>query len=305
MEHEFHRWLKRQILPQSRLLDVLTGVGDDAAVLRGSPDAWVFTTDTLAEGTHFDLVHSSLELVGRKSLAVNLSDLAAMAAEPVAAVLTFLLPRKFDVGHAQRLYFGIAELAQQFDVAIVGGDTNTWEGPLVIGATVLGKRPVHRSGWSIDGAKLGDAVVVSGEFGGSIHGRHLSFTPRVELALNVAEKFAVHAATDVSDSLSLDLSSIGNASRVGFDLDLDAIPVSQDVRSEDRETQLRHALTDGEDFELIMTVSQSEIERMMSDHSFENQLTVVGVVTDRQGELRAKSGDGGSWAIIEPQGYVH
>jgi thiamine-monophosphate kinase len=156
----------------------------------------------------------------------------------------------------------------------------------------------------MDAAVSGDVVVVTGAFGGSIHGRHLSFTPRVDLAQYVAEHYSIHAATDVSDSLSLDLSSIGSASQVGFDLDLGAIPISSDVRESDFKAAINHALTDGEDFELILTVPEIELKRMMADQNIAKELTVIGKATDQHLELRGQSPDG-EWNKIEPLGYEH
>jgi thiamine-monophosphate kinase len=304
MEREFHRWLKTQAVPASRSQHVLIGIGDDAALLSGPEEVLVVATDTIAEGTHFDLSVHALDLVGRKSLAVNLSDLAAMAAEPLSAVLSFFLPRTFGLEEAQLLYTGIAKLAEEFDVAIVGGDTNTWDSRLVVGVTVLGQRSIHRTGWTMDAAVSGDVIVVTGEFGGSIHGRHLSFTPRVDLARYLAANYAIHAATDVSDSLSLDLSSIGSASGVGFDLDLGAIPISSDVRETDFEAAIQHALADGEDFELIVTVPEIELERMMADQRVAKELTVIGKATEQHLELRGQFPDG-RWLKVEPLGYEH
>ena len=304
MEREFHRWLKTQTVPDSVRADILIGIGDDAAILKGSDDLTVISTDTIAEGTHFELGKHSLELIGRKALAVNLSDLAAMAARPVATVLSFLLPRSFGLGEAQSLFTGIAKLADEFDVAIVGGDTNTWDGPLVLGATVIGRRGSRRSGWTIDGANPGDGIVVSGSFGGSIHGRHLTFSPRVELALYLAEHYNINAATDVSDSLSLDLSALASSSGVGVDIDSSAIPISADVNQSDPIIALQHALCDGEDFELIMALRQSEIGRLMADSNVPCDLTVLGTATDEHLELRTLD-DEGSWITVTPRGYVH
>lgn len=304
MEHEFHRWLKTQTVPSAVSAQVLIGIGDDAAMLSGSDDSIFIATDTIAEGTHFDLAQHSLELVGRKALAVNLSDLAAMAARPVATVLSFLLPKSFGLGEAQLLYKGIAKFADEYDVAIVGGDTNTWDGPLVLGATVIGKRDPEQNGWTIDGVKTGDSIVVSGCFGGSIHGRHLTFTPRVELALYLAEHYKINAATDVSDSLSLDLNALASASGVGVDFECGAIPISSDVQEEDPETALQHALCDGEDFELILSVPESEIGRLMTDPDVPIKLTVLGTATDEHLELRTMD-DEGSWITVTPRGYVH
>lgn len=303
MEHEFHHWLKTRIVPASVKSQILIGIGDDAAILSGSDESIVIATDTIAEGTHFDLAHHSLELVGRKSLAVNLSDLAAMAAQPVATVLSFLLPNTFGLDEAKTLYSGIADLADEFELAIVGGDTNTWDGPLVLGATVVGRRNKEQTGWTINGAQPGDGIVVSGSFGGSIHGRHLTFAPQVELALYLAAHYNINAATDVSDSLSLDLTALASASGVGVDFESGSIPISADVDTTDPKEAMQHALCDGEDFELILAVPQSEIGRLMSDPDVPGDLTVLGAATDEHLELRTL--DDGTWITVTPRGYVH
>ncbi len=304
MEHEFHRWLRKQTLPESLSSRIVIGIGDDAAVLRGSDDCLVIATDTIAAGTHFELGRHSLELVGRKALAVNLSDLAAMAARPVATVLSFLLPKQFGLDDAKLLYSGISKLAREFDIAIVGGDTNSWDGPLVVGATVIGQRGAEQTGWTIDGVQPGDGIVVSGSFGGSIHGRHLTFSPRIELAIYLAEHYRINAATDVSDSLSMDLNALASASGLGIDFDYNAVPVSSDVRETDPGQALQCALCDGEDFELIMSIPQSEIGRLLSDPRVPVDLTVLGKATDQHRELRAID-NAGVWITVTPQGYVH
>lgn len=301
MEHEFHNWLRSNTPPQSAQIKI--GIGDDAAMLAGSNETLVVTTDTIAEGTHFELDRQGLDLVGRKALAVNLSDIAAMGACPTSAVLTFLLPRSFELPQAQQLFAGMRELADEFEVAIIGGDTNSWDGPLVVGATVLGKRPNDLGGWLLNAAVEGDFVVVTGEFGGSIHGRHLSFIPRIEVAARLASNYIVHGATDVSDSLSLDLHAIGKSSGVGFDLDVDAIPVSSDVQTNDPGQRLQHALCDGEDFELILTMPPDEFQRLQSN-DLPCQMTAIGKVTGSHQKMRTKLPDG-TWKTIEPMGYVH
>jgi len=310
MEHEFHRWLKS--LPQTKSQpNVAIGIGDDGAVLNPTDQSVVVATDTIADGTHFDLGRDALNLIGRKSLAVNLSDLAAMAAEPVATVLTFMLPRtsknsidKFGLAQAQELFAGIQELAEQFEVAIIGGDTNTWDGPLVVGATVIGHRNPTETGWSIDGVQPGDGIVVSGSFGGSIKGRHFSFEPRIKLAKYLSANYNINGATDASDSLSLDMNALAQASGVGIDFAMEAIPISDDVQAQDPDKALEHALTDGEDFELILAVRQTEIARLMADQDVPCKLTVLGAATDLHRELQTLN-EAGESVTYEPKGYIH
>ncbi|MFT5304318.1 MAG: thiamine-monophosphate kinase [Mariniblastus sp.] len=330
MEHDFHCWLKKRTLNHVHRDRVQVGMGDDGAVLAPSNLSIVVVTDTIAEGTHFDLSQHDLSLVGRKALAVNLSDLAAMGAQPSSAVLTFMLPRNWtslNFPHqsnpeildadsttthagstgliaAKQIYQGINKIAEEFDVAIIGGDTNTWNGPLVVGATVMGYREPTQTGWSIGGVQPGDKIVVSGSFGGSIHGRHLSFTPRVKLANYLVEHYAIGAATDASDSLSLDLATLASSSNVGINLDLHAIPISSDVRASEHPAALHHALTDGEDFELILAVCPAQIDRLMADNNLPCKLTVIGTATETHRELRTLDHHG-KISTFTPKGYIH
>src|SRR5439155_21407130 len=189
-EFAYIDWLRRQTPADARLL---VGPGDDCAVLRLNPDVPVLvTTDMLMEGTCFRLTEAGPRLVGRKAMAVNLSDIAAMAGRPVAAVVSVALPRQNGRALAEELYWGLRDLADAFGTAIAGGDTNSWDGPLVIALTLLGEAtargPVRRSG-----AKPGDWLLVTGPLGGSILGKHLTFTPRVREALQLHALADLHA----------------------------------------------------------------------------------------------------------------
>src|SRR5262245_46529423 len=178
-ENAFIDWLRRQTPPAPK---VLLGPGDDTAVLRWPPGApCLITTDMLLEGSCFLLAEAGPRRVGRKAMAVNLSDIAAMAGSPLAAVVSVGLPRVGGRKLAEELYLGLREVADEFGTAVVGGDTNSWDGALTISVTVLGvptgRGPVKRSG-----AKPGDVLMVTGPLGGSILGHHLDFTPRVREA---------------------------------------------------------------------------------------------------------------------------
>lgn len=304
MEYDFHQWLTSRSDFVARWAEIEVGIGDDAAVIAGSNESIVVSTDSIAEGTHFELGSASLSQIGRKALAVSLSDLAAMAARPVGVLLAFNLPREFTLGNAQELYRGVYDLASQFGIAIVGGDTNRWQGPLILTTTVFGRRPARMPGWRKNGAQVGDAIVVSGYFGGSLESHHLDFVPRVDLALYVAEHYQVNCATDVSDSLSLDLSAICQQSGVGACIDLTLVPLSQAVKNLDPVTALEKAISDGEDFELILTMPQAEANRLLLDVSIDVPLTRIGVVTDAHQGLMAVPLDGTPLPIV-PKGYIH
>src|SRR5262249_39282652 len=206
--------------------------GDDAAVLRPVAGPWLVTTDMLLETRHFVLAEVGPRRVGRKAMAVNLSDIAAMAGKPVAAVVSVALPRGCGDKLAEELYLGLRDLADGFDTAIVGGDTNSWDGGLVISVTLLGEAtprgPVLRSG-----ARPGAWLCVTGDFGGSLAGKHLDFTPRVKEALILHERADLHAMIDVSDGLAADVHHLCEESGCGVVLRADAIPISAAARHMD------------------------------------------------------------------------
>ena len=305
METEFLRWLDGRLPPHPCLR---LGVGDDAAVLDlGSRHDCVVTVDLLTEGVDFLLAETSLARVGRKALAVNLSDIAAMAARPLAAVVALALPRARALDTAIGVYQGLLPLAERYQLAIAGGDTNTWDGPLAIAITMIGQA-TERGVLRRDGARPGDAIVVSGSFGGSILVKHFDFEPRVNEALVLHERYELHAGMDVSDGLSLDLSRLAAASGCGAVLDLEKIPISaaaEDLarRRNDGVSSLEHALSDGEDFELLLAVPRNEAERLAADRSLDLELTIVGEFISEPGLWQC--GLGGHRAPLSPRGYLH
>jgi thiamine-monophosphate kinase len=240
-------------------------------------------------------------------LAVNLSDLAAMAARPLAALVSLALPRQGGKALAVELYEGLIPLAEEFEVAIAGGDTNTWDGPLVMSVTAVGelagREPLLRSG-----ARPGDEVLVTGAFGGSILGRHFDFQPRVREALFLNANYELHAAIDVSDGLSLDLSRVAEESGCGALVDLEAIPIDADAYQlaeslNDGRTALDHALSDGEDFELILAAPPQEAQRLLQDQPLRAPLARIGRFLSEPG-LWQTAPEGGR-RPLPPRGYEH
>jgi thiamine-monophosphate kinase len=305
METEFLKWLRSRLPPHPA---VSLPPGDDAAIIQlAGRSGCVVTSDTLNEGVDFHRDQLDWQFVGRKALAVNLSDLAAMAAVPVAALVSLSLPRSGGLEIAQRLYGGILPLADEFGLAIAGGDCGSWEGPLVITITAIGQTtdsaPLTRAG-----AVPGDAVLVTGSFGGSILERHWSFTPRVRESLLLNANYRIHAATDVSDGLSLDLSHITMESGCGALLDLSAIPIADAarqlaVRGGGDRTALDHALGDGEDFELILGVPVDEADRLLADQPLEIPITRIGTYVDEPGLWTMD--ENGHRQRLQPTGYEH
>jgi len=289
---------------------VVVGAGDDCAVLDvGMGDRLLlFKTDAVVQGVHF-AAEAPPESIGRKALARGLSDIAAMAGTPTAAVVTLALPKKFEPEFVAKIYAGMNELATQHGVAIVGGETTTNPGGLLISVALIGYVPrgkvLLRSG-----AKVGDAIFVTGELGGSIAGRHLEFEPRLAEARWLAEHFPIHSLMDVSDGLAGDLRHILKASTVGAQLHKSAIPISRAAKAIARNGDAARpafvaALTDGEDFELLFTVASKNAVPLLDawKPQFPNlKLSCIGKITAGEGiKLRDETG-------IRPltiHGYVH
>ena len=283
---------------------VVVGPGDDCAVLVPPAGRLLVTTDLLTEGVDFLLAEVTPEAVGRKAMGVNLSDIAAMAGTPFAAVVSLALPRHppgvTTRELADRLDGGLRDMADRFGVAIVGGDTNTWDGGLVVSVTLLGHadRPVTRGG-----AKPGDAIFVTGALGGSLLGRHLEVTPRVREALALRDFVDLHAMIDVSDGFAADLAHLLDESGCGAELDADAVPVHPDAVARSRltgRTPLEHALDDGEDFELIFTVSEADAAKLLGGSPV--PVTRVGRVVPGPGLWLVA---GGVRTPRTPGGWVH
>ncbi len=300
-EFAYIKWLRRRTPAHPR---VMIGPGDDTAALHSTPGRpLLITTDMLLEGSCFLLEQAGPYAVGRKAMAVNLSDIAAMAGVPTAAVVSVGLPRDNGRAIAESLYAGMREMADAFDVPIVGGDTNSWDGGLVISVTVIGeataKGPVRRNG-----AKLGDWIFVTGPLGGSILGKHLEFMPRVREALALHQLVDLHAMADISDSLAADLHHICEESGCGALLKASAIPIAdaalKRAETSDR-TGLDHALSDGEDFELVFTVSPQEGRLLIANLIPELQLAHIGEITGSGYRIEER----GIVRDLEPRGYVH
>lgn len=286
------------------------GVGDDAAILQPKADhELVFTTDMVLEDACFRLIEAGPRLVGRKALAVNLSDLAAMAAEPVGCLVSLALPKSASQNVAREIMAGILELAEQHHCPVVGGDTNTWRGPLAVGITAIGQARAGNSKRR-DGAKSGDWIMVTGPLGGSILGHHVEFEPRLDAARVLCD-YSIHALIDISDGLSLDLWRICRASQCGAILNARAIPVAPAAyREADLQragvkagTPLEHALCDGEDFELLFAIEPEEGARLLR-HWPETMAKPILI-----GECIAEPGlflrEGTTTLPFQPRGWEH
>jgi len=299
---------------------VVTGVGDDCAVLDlGVPDKLIlFKTDAVVEGIHFTK-DTAPEKIGRKALARCLSDIAAMAGTPTAALVTLALPaapkqseggpKGFDPDFVAKIYDGLNGLAKEHGVAIVGGETTTNPGCILISISLLGTvmrdKQVLRSG-----AKVGDAIFVTGELGGSIEGKHLDFEPRLAEARWLAEQFSIHALMDLSDGLAGDLGHIVSASGVGAEISKTSLPVSRAAKlrakaGDAAKPAALAALTDGEDFELLFTLASKDAVKLLDAWKAKFptvKLTCIGKIVKGEGILLR---DKTSAHKLSAQGYVH
>ena len=289
---------------------VVTGAGDDCAVLDlGVPDRFVlFKTDAVVEGVHFTR-DTPPEKIGHKALARCLSDIAAMAGTPTAALVTLALPRDFDPQFIEGIYTGMNALARRHGVAIAGGETTTNPERILLSIALLGtvardKCP-HRSG-----SKVGDALFVTGRLGGSLAGHHLDFEPRLSEARWLADHFPIHAMIDLSDGLAGDLRHLLEPARLGAELLKSAIPISRAAKLQSKaefsaKPPLLAALTDGEDFELLFTIASKDAVRLLD--AWKQQfpkvpLTCIGKITAAPGvKLRDKDG----YLPMPAHGYVH
>lgn len=252
--------IKKIIKKIPRRLQGNLPLGDDAGLLRlaAKSGVWV-STDTLVDGVDFRLGKLPPEAVGRKALAINLSDMAAMAVKPSAFVVSLGIPKSLSERWILRFYDGLLRMANSYKSACLGGDISRSR-QFFATVTILGESGPD-GGVCRSGAKSGDCIGVTGFLGGSILGHHFSFEPRVAESLFLRKYAKPHAMIDISDGFLQDLGHILEASGVSARLELESIPVSPAAlklgRGNSRKA-LEHALSDGEDFELMFTVSPAE-----------------------------------------------
>lgn len=283
------------------------GSGDDMAVMNIAGNRVLVTTDMLLEGVHFDLATASFEQVGYKSMAVSLSDCAAMCSTPIGAVGAISLPKSYGMEEISQLHMGLRKAAHEFNCPIIGGDMTSWDKQLTITVTMFsvmenGREPVYRNG-----AVVGDKIMVTGKLGGSILGRHLDFRPRVNEALWLYDNCKLHSMMDISDGIGGDLRHICRESGVSAIIDLENVPVSDAALGLDDGTPPAvHALTDGEDFELMFTVSASDCEKLKElwpGYSSEPLTEIGKIVTKDTAEIYLR--ENGEIREFSKSGFEH
>ncbi len=324
--HEFDLIHTLQQRHSRRTPSVIRGIGDDAAVITSRAGQWtVLTTDLLTEGVHFNLQTATMADIGFRAAAANLSDIAAMGATPHYLLVALAIPRTGTTQHALQLYRGMMAACRPHHVALIGGDTSASDGGWFLSLTLTGIVPPRKALFR-SGARVGDCLYVTGTIGDSLAGlrllneppthtirqpraapfstrhrkfligRHLRPTARVAEGRWLSSHRFATSAIDISDGLSGDLRHICQESHVGVELDLGALPLSPAccAYAASRELDpINLALTGGEDYELLFTVSpryrprleQSAIERGFS-------LTCIGNIHPRRFGMQALSSHG-------------
>ena len=286
--------LLNQILlhvPGRRLRKMYAGAGDDCAFVEipGSNKHLVLKTDCVVEGVHF--VHgTNASDAGWKAMMRPLSDFAAASGVPQFALITLIVPQQTKLAWVQGLYRGLRRAASRFDVRIVGGETSNTPGPIVISVTVIGFVEKLRAA-SRRGGRPGDELFVTGRLGGALKRKHLKFVARIAESRWLTKNFSIHAMMDLSDGLGADLPRLARASKVGFNVELEHLPVEYGAT-------IDNAISEGEDYELLFAISpryRRSLERAWQ-RKFPNLLLT------RIGSLNRKSQD---TLRKLPRGYVH
>jgi thiamine-monophosphate kinase len=281
-----------QLLPHLPLgKTVVAGPGDDCAVIEFSSgrNFLVLKTDCIVEGVHF-LSRADPADVGWKAMMRPLSDFAASSAVPQYALITLIASKQTEVEWVKKLYRGLRRAAKRFDVSIVGGETSSSPGPIVISVSVAGF--VERNRWLLRrGGKVGDDLFVTGQLGGAVKQKHLRFIPRIAESRWLTKNFSIHAMMDVSDGLGVDLPRLARASKVGFKIKLENLPLS-------RGSKIDNAVSEGEDYELLFAISPRHSRRLQRawKRKFPKlALTRIGQLDQRSNTKRQTL----------PGGYIH
>ena len=306
----------------------LTKIGDDCAVLpKDKQTDLMITTDLLIEDIDFRLDWAEPKFIGHKAAAVSLSDVAAMGAKPVWAMLSIGVPAKlWKTDFVEKLYDGYFRLAKKFHVEIVGGDVSKTPDKIVIDSILAGEvakgKAVLRSG-----AKVGDLIYVTGELGGAAAGldllesgvrydysakiwqknllfKQLAPLPQVHAGRDLNDRNPPSAMMDLSDGLSSDLAHLCRASRVGAKIYADRIPFHENLRAvaDSFDEKLNYALNGGEDFELLFTVNPKKKFQLKKTHE-KPRFSCIGEVT-ANAEIIELVFDNET-KILEPKGYRH
>ncbi|MBI5723828.1 MAG: thiamine-phosphate kinase [Planctomycetes bacterium] len=280
------------------------GPGDDTAMVMCGSEKLLVTADQVLDGVHFILTEHGPEAAGRKAMSRNLSDVAAMAALPIGAVSTVAMPKGLSRQDAEALFRGMRTAADPFHCPMVGGDIGAWSGPLALSVTVFarpaGIKPVLRSG-----AKPGDAICVTGNFGGAWKSkRHINFLPRINEARILACRHELHSMIDVSDGLAWDMEHICKASGMGAEIIADHIPIHREAKADKAPgAALNAALNNGEDYELLFTLPASHAEELLKSQPLSVKISCIGNIVEGKGIAMVQPD--GKKEELKPVGWDH
>ncbi len=294
-ESDFLKWIFAQT-PEAA--GVRVGPGDDCAVMDVGGEALLVTVDQVLDEVHLRIAEHGGFVAGRKALARNLSDIAAMGGRAIGAVASVALPRGSDPSQAQDIYRGLRAIGDEFACPIVGGDVAGWDQRLCVSVTVLGLAstagPVLRSG-----GRAGDVLLVTGVLGGAWRGsRHLEFLPRLREGRILAEQYGATAMIDLSDGLATDLHHICERSELGAEVDAAAVPVAPGIDGD----PLQAALTDGEDYELLVAMDPADADRLLTECPFDVPVSRIGTLTEAREVVLV---DGEARRPLDPEGWEH
>ena len=278
-------------LPRGKAVKTLTSAGDDCATIEipGRKKYLVLKTDCVVEGVHF--VHgTNASDVGWKAMMRPLSDFAATSAVPQFALVTLIVPQQTEVAWVRRLYRGLRRAASCFGVTIVGGETSNTTGPIAISVSVIGFVEKSRAA-SRRGGRSGDDLFVTGRLGNALKRKHLRFIARIAESRWLTKNFSIHAMMDLSDGLGADLPRLARASRVGFEIELEDLPVA-------RGATIDNAILEGEDYELLFAISPRDrkpLERKWRQEFPKLLLTRIGSLNHKSQHAARQL----------PRGYIH
>ncbi|MCJ7458272.1 MAG: thiamine-phosphate kinase [candidate division Zixibacteria bacterium] len=302
---------------------VVLNIGDDAAVLKCSPGKLlIFTTDTLMERVHFDLRYFSFKDIGWKSMATNLSDIAAMGGIPLAGLVSLGLPKRIKEEQVLELYSGMENLSSRFKCPIVGGDIFSSPQGLVVTISLLGE--VERNLFKTrGGARMGDLIYVTGDLGeaeaglrvlrksrakkNSITKKHLNPYPRVSESRLLVRNLNISSMIDISDGLSSDLHHICEESDKGALIYAEKIPVSQRITKVCKSlnlSPLNLALSSGEEYELLFTLNPEEEEKIKRMAKGKFKVTLIGEIRKKEEGVKILGLDG-RIKDLKKTGYTH
>lgn len=330
---EFGLISKFQSLLNYRSQKTILGIGDDCAVYSSDNNRYqVISTDALVEGVHFDLKTHSAKILAQKSLSVNLSDIAAMGAEPKFALISLAIPKSLSFKFLNQFYRGLDQVSSKYNLEIIGGDTVSSPKHLFINIAIFGQAKKNRL-FTRKGAKPGDKIYVTGCLGDSSLGlkilsspkkkwkgpitlqkflinRHLAPIPRVGFSQKLANsKLAVTSMIDVSDGLLQDLGHICNQSDVGADLVESNFPRSKALDKISKFNNLKtkdFVFSGGEDYELLFTLSPENDKKLLPYlNTTEVPVSLIGEITATPGKIYVTGNNGKSKTLQNPEGFNH